>query len=121
MAVAVGANVYVTGGSQEKIDYAVKAGAKGGANYKDKDWEKTIKGLLPKERNYLDTVIDSAGGGIVGSSIKSGLKDGGKIVIFGMTGGPKVEVTMREVLKNVEVLGESARGSRPPAKKTTDS
>jgi propionyl-CoA synthetase len=62
--------------------------------------------LLPKDRPYLDAVIDSAGGGITGQSIKAGLKDGGKIVIFGMTAGPKVDVTMREVLKNVDIIGE---------------
>ncbi len=35
LCVAKGASVYVTSGSQEKIDKAIKLGAKGGANYKD--------------------------------------------------------------------------------------
>jgi len=34
-AVAVGANVYVTSSSPEKIDKAIALGAKGGVNYKD--------------------------------------------------------------------------------------
>lgn len=34
LAVAQGASVYVTSGSQEKIDKAVALGALGGANYK---------------------------------------------------------------------------------------
>jgi NADPH:quinone reductase-like Zn-dependent oxidoreductase len=34
-AVAVGAHVYVTSSSPEKIEKAIKLGAKGGANYKD--------------------------------------------------------------------------------------
>lgn len=37
LCLAKGANVYVTSGSQEKIDKAVALGAKGGANYKDSE------------------------------------------------------------------------------------
>lgn len=32
-----GANVYITSGSQEKIERAISLGAKGGANYKDSE------------------------------------------------------------------------------------
>jgi NADPH:quinone reductase-like Zn-dependent oxidoreductase len=35
LCVAKGASVYVTSGSQEKIQKAINLGAKGGANYKD--------------------------------------------------------------------------------------
>ena len=35
LAVAAGANVYVTSGSDEKIHKAVELGAKGGVNYKN--------------------------------------------------------------------------------------
>ena len=35
LAVAAGANVYVTSGSEEKIHKAVELGAKGGVNYKN--------------------------------------------------------------------------------------
>ena len=64
-AVAAGANVYVSSGSQEKIDRAKSMGAKGGINYKEKGWEKTLKGILPKERAFLDAIIDGAGGDVV--------------------------------------------------------
>lgn len=36
LCVAKGANVYVTSGDEEKIAKAVKLGAKGGVNYKDR-------------------------------------------------------------------------------------
>jgi NADPH:quinone reductase-like Zn-dependent oxidoreductase len=64
-AVAAGANVYVSSGSEEKIDRAKTMGAKGGINYKEKGWEKTLKALLPKERQFLDAIIDGAGGDVV--------------------------------------------------------
>jgi NADPH:quinone reductase-like Zn-dependent oxidoreductase len=57
--------VYVSSGSAEKIERAKGMGAKGGINYKEKGWEKTLKGILPKERQFLDAIIDGAGGDVV--------------------------------------------------------
>lgn len=107
-ALAAGANVFVTGGSQAKIDNAVKIGAKAGASYKDpKAWPEEIRKALPSQRPYLDVVIDSAGGPIAAQALKAGLKSGGRVVVFGMTASPKVDFTMREVLKNVDVQGST--------------
>ena len=64
-AVVKGCNVYVTSGDQAKIDKAKAMGAKGGVIYKNPDWEKELKKLLPKDRPYLDAVIDGAGGDII--------------------------------------------------------
>jgi hypothetical protein len=33
--------------------------------YKEKGWEKTLQGMLPKERPFLDAIIDGAGGDVV--------------------------------------------------------
>ena len=105
---AAGANVFVTGGSKDKVERAIKnLKAKGGAVYKEKDWPKQIASQLPKDRPYIDLVVDSAGGNIGAESMKAGLKAGGTIVCFGMTASPSIPFSMREVLKNVDVLGES--------------
>jgi NADPH:quinone reductase-like Zn-dependent oxidoreductase len=64
-AVAAGANVYVTSGSEEKLQKAKALGAKGGVNYKEKDWDKKLLAQLPKERKQLDAIIDGAGSDIV--------------------------------------------------------
>lgn len=69
-AAALGANVYVTSGSQEKIDRAVKEGAKGGVSYKTEGWEKELKKLLPKDRPYVDAIIDGAGGDVIAKGVK---------------------------------------------------
>jgi NADPH:quinone reductase-like Zn-dependent oxidoreductase len=63
--VAQGCNVYVTSGDQAKIDKAVKLGAKGGVIYKEGGWEKKLADMLPKERGWLDAIVDGAGGDIV--------------------------------------------------------
>ncbi|KDN53559.1 NAD(P)-binding protein [Tilletiaria anomala UBC 951] len=111
-AVAADANVYVTGGSQAKVDRAVKnLGAKRGAVSKDKDCPKQISKQLPSGKLYIDIVVDSAGGAISGQAMQAGLKVGGKLVCFSMTADPKNPFTMREVLKNVDVLG-STMGSK---------
>ena len=62
---ATGCNVFVTSGSQEKIDKALKLGAQGGVNYKQQGWEKELMKMLPDHRKYLDAVIDGAGGDVL--------------------------------------------------------
>ncbi|OQO07107.1 hypothetical protein B0A48_07675 [Cryoendolithus antarcticus] len=109
-AVAAGANVYVTSGSEEKIQRANSMGAKGGVSYKEKGWEKKLVDLLPKDRKYLDAIIDGAGGDVVEKGSKL-LKAGGVISIYGMTTSPKMPFLMSAVLKNIEVRG-STMGSR---------
>lgn len=69
-AVGFGANVYVTSGDQAKIDKAKSLGAKGGVSYKLDDWEKQLLRQLPKDRPYIDTVIDGAGGSIIAKAFK---------------------------------------------------
>ncbi|KAK4631549.1 Zinc-type alcohol dehydrogenase-like protein [Fulvia fulva] len=111
-AVAVGANVYVSSGSQEKIEKAKQLGAKGGVNYKEKDWDKKLAAALEKDtgRKKLDAIIDGAGGDIAQIGAKL-LKDGGVIAQYGMTVGPKMTWIMPDVLKNIELRG-STMGSR---------
>jgi zinc-binding alcohol dehydrogenase/oxidoreductase len=62
-AIAAGAEVWVTSGSDDKIQKAMAMGAKGGINYKNPTW---FRDLLVKARGkktgYFDVIIDSAGG-----------------------------------------------------------
>lgn len=110
-AVAAGATVYVTSGSEEKISMAMKLlGATGGVNYHDQDWDRKLKLLLPLERPKLDAIIDGAGGDVVQRGVKL-LRDGGIISQYGMTTSPKLTWSMPAVLKNLELRG-STMGSR---------
>lgn len=108
--VAQGCNVYVTSGNKEKIDKAVGLGAKGGVIYKEKGWEKNLQTMLPKDRPFLDAIIDGAGGDVVQKGSRL-LKTGGIISIYGMTVSPKMDFLMSAVLRNIEVRG-STMGSR---------
>ncbi|KAI1753235.1 oxidoreductase [Xylaria castorea] len=108
--VALGCNIYVTSGSQEKIDKAQQLGAKGGVIYKNEDWHVTLKKMLPAERPFLDAVVDGTGGSIVMKATAL-LKPGGVISCYGMTTGPSMDWPMSAVLKNIELKG-STLGSR---------
>lgn len=62
---AAGANVYVTSGSQDKLEKAKKLGAKDGVSYKEKDWDKKLLGMLTTEKKQFDAIVDGAGSDIV--------------------------------------------------------
>jgi len=109
-AVALGANAYVTSGSDEKLERAKAIGAKGGVSYKVDGWEKELRKMLPKDRPYIDSIIDGAGGNIVSKATRL-MKPGGVIVQYGMTVGPKMDWSMNAVLLNIDLRG-STMGSR---------
>lgn len=110
LAHAQSCNVFVTSSSVEKIDRAKSLGARDGVLYMDDAWPKALLKLLPKDRPFLDAVIDGAGGDIVGSTWKL-LKTGGVIVSYGMTTMEPPTMPMQAVMKNIELKG-STMGSR---------
>ena len=105
-----GARVFVTSSSQDKIERAMALGAAGGVSYRSKTWEKDLAALLPGDRKYLDAVVDGAGGDVI-PRVTRIMRDGGRVVVYGMTTGPSMPLPMGAVLKNIEVLG-STMGSR---------
>ena len=110
-AVAFGANVYVTSGDQAKIDKAKEMGAKGGVIYKEKGWEATLKEMLPRDRPFIDAIIDGAGGEAVSKGVRV-LKAGGVVSQYGMTVSPKMTWVMPAVLGNMELRGTTMGSKR---------
>ena len=101
MAAALGARVFVTSGSDEKIEKAKELGAEGGVNYKDEDWSRELKGMA----GGVDLSVDHVGGEAF-DALVSLAAPGGRIVTFGATAGPKVTVVMPRIfLKHLTVLG----------------
>lgn len=103
-AVAKGCNVFVTSGDDAKIERAVAMGAKGGVSYKGEAWEKQLAGMLPRDRPFLDAVVDGAGGDVVARTLKL-LKPGGVISSYGMTVGPRMDWLMKAALNQIELRG----------------
>lgn len=100
-AIAAGAEVWVTSGSDEKLAKARELGAKGGANYKEAGWAEG----LAKAAGGFDVVVDSAGGPGFNSLIDLAAP-GGRIVFFGATTGNVPEFNPRKVFwKQLSILG----------------
>ncbi|CCX05720.1 Similar to Uncharacterized zinc-type alcohol dehydrogenase-like protein YogA; acc. no. O35017 [Pyronema omphalodes CBS 100304] len=106
-AVRKGARVFVTSSNPEKIERAKKLGAEGGVLYTSATWEKELAAMAGGK---IDAVIDGAGGDIV-TRMSRVIRDGGRIVSYGMTLGPSLPFSMAAVLRNVDLLG-STMGSR---------
>ena len=108
-ALAAGAQVWVTSGSDEKLEKAKKLGAVDGANYGAENWPKTLAtrvnpdGKLPS----FDVIVDSAGG--------EGFRDlielaapGGRIALFGGTRGAWQNISPQRVFyKQLSILGST--------------
>lgn len=107
IALKLGARIYVTSGSDEKIDRARSLGAIGGFNYKTQDWVKELKEL----EGGVDVVIDGTGGETIDRACDV-LKPGGRLVNYGQTLGTAKNVEVRRIYwKQLTVLG-STMGTR---------
>ncbi|MBC7382400.1 MAG: zinc-binding dehydrogenase [Bacteroidia bacterium] len=102
-ALAVGCNVYVTSGSDEKLERAKKLGVKGGANYNHTEWNKK----LAKESDGFDVIIDGAGGEGFARLVDLA-KPGGRIAVYGATNGIwNAGVPAKIFWKQLDILGST--------------
>ena len=88
LAAQAGARVLVTSSSDEKIERSRALGAEGGVNYATGDWVAEVK-----ELGGVDLVVDS-----VGSTWPQSLeclRPGGRLVVFGATGGTEATLSVR--------------------------
>lgn len=103
MAVALGCNVFVTSGDQHKIDQAISLGAKGGVNYKEDRWHKSLGKLV----DGIDLVIDGAAGSDFNNYL-SLCNPGANIVVYGGTAG-KINNVSPQLLfwKQISIKGST--------------
>jgi NADPH:quinone reductase-like Zn-dependent oxidoreductase len=101
IASAMGATVFVSSGSDEKIERAKELGAEGGVNYNSEDWSDELKEMAGR----VDLSVDSIGGETFNTLIQLA-KPGSRIVVFGATAGPAQKaMTISIALKQLDVLG----------------
>lgn len=106
IALASGANVYVTSSSKDKIDFAKSMGAKDGVSYKDEKWHEKIK----QQSGGIDIVLDSSPSPILDNYFIF-MNYGGKIVTYGSTGSPKTTISISKFfLRHIQFIG-TAMGS----------
>jgi zinc-binding alcohol dehydrogenase/oxidoreductase len=100
-AAKIGAQVFVTSGSEQTLGRAAALGAKAGFNYKDESWRKA----LPKATGGLDVVFDGAPASAYPNYGRA-LSIGARVVLYGSTGGMQVNVNAPELfLKNISIIG----------------
>jgi zinc-binding alcohol dehydrogenase/oxidoreductase len=103
-AVALGARVYVSSGSEDKLAKAVALGAAGGVNYKDENWVDALKSMTG---GGFDVIIDGAAGGSVNELLDLAVP-GGRLVFYGATLGNAPNVLIRRIFwKQLNVLGST--------------
>lgn len=96
LALAMGAEVFVTSRQQAKIDQAVQMGATGGFDSSEESWP--VK---------ADVVVESVGPATWEASIRC-LVPGGRLVVCGGTSGQKVEIDLPKLFfKQIEVIGST--------------
>lgn len=101
LALAFGAEVYVTSRSQDKINWAVEQGATGGF-LSDGEFGKEMAAI-----GGADVIIENVGPATLGQSLKAAVR-GGRIAICGGTSGAKYELSLPYLFfKQLEIVGSS--------------
>jgi NADPH:quinone reductase-like Zn-dependent oxidoreductase len=105
-AVAAGCDVWVTSSSEEKIEKAIKLGAKGGYNYKTEAWAKVAQA----ETGGFDVVIDGAVGAGFAEIVKA-CAAGARLCFYGGTAGALTGVSPQIVFYKQLTIQGSTMGS----------
>ncbi|WP_034551324.1 zinc-dependent alcohol dehydrogenase family protein [Carnobacterium funditum] len=100
---AIGASVYVTSRSKDKLEQAKKLGANKGIQ-SEGDWNE----LLKEEK--VDVVIETVGAATFHQSLNQ-LRKGGTMVLIGSSTGDKIEFNLREFFYGQYTLKGTTMGS----------
>ncbi|AWL91796.1 MULTISPECIES: NAD(P)H-quinone oxidoreductase [Bradyrhizobium] len=107
LAKAFGAKVFVTVGSQDKIDACLKLGADRAINYKTEDFVAVVKEATNKEG--VNLILDMVAGEYVDRNYDAAALDG-RIVQIATLNGPKVNVNIAKVMvKRLTHTGSTLR------------
>jgi len=103
LAVAAGAEAWVTSSSEKKIARAVALGARGGFLYSRPGWAAEAA----RAPGLFDVILESAGGEGFGSLVDLAAP-GGRIVFFGATRGNVPDFPLRKVFwRQISLLGST--------------
>ncbi|RXK51845.1 zinc-binding dehydrogenase [Halorientalis pallida] len=101
----VGAEVYATASSEEKLEYADELGADEVINYEQEDFDDAIRDITGYRG--VDVVVDHIGAATWDKSLAS-LAKGGRLVTCGATTGPNPETDVNRIFWNqLEVIGST--------------
>jgi NADPH:quinone reductase-like Zn-dependent oxidoreductase len=105
----LGARVFVTSSSEQKLARAGELGAEVLINHREKDFSREVWSIT--EKRGVDVVVDDVGAATWDRSIRS-LSRGGRLVTCGATSGPKPDEDLRRIFaKQITIFG-STMGTR---------
>ncbi|SEN07991.1 NADPH:quinone reductase [Halorientalis persicus] len=101
----LGAEVYATASSEEKLDYAEELGADEVINYEQEDFADAVREITG--HRGVDVVVDHIGAATWDNSLAS-LAKGGRLVTCGATTGPNPETDVNRIFWNqLKVIGST--------------
>jgi len=111
LASALGARVFATAGSEEKLELCRTLGADRAISYRDEDFAEVLQ-----EAGGADVVLDNMGAKYLNRNV-SALATQGRLVIIGMQGGTRGELDIAALMaKRGAVIATTLR-ARPAAEK----
>ncbi|MEH0109354.1 NAD(P)H-quinone oxidoreductase [Tersicoccus sp. MR15.9] len=114
LATAVGAHVYVTASSQQKIDASVKLGAVAGIDYTTEDFVERIGELT--DGKGVDVILDVVGGAYLDRNLQA-IAANGRLVIIATQQGSRAELNIGRLMgKRASVIGTTLRARPRPEK-----
>jgi NADPH2:quinone reductase len=111
----IGAKVFITAGSDEKIAKALEIGAHSGINYHIHDFAYHIQTLT--ENQGIDVIQDFIGAKYLVRNINC-LREGGRLIVVSLLDGAKAEINLTQILsKQLQIKGLTIRDRPPEVKK----
>ena len=108
---ALGARVFTTAGSAEKVAACLSLGAERAMNYHDEDFVAVLKA-----EGGAHLILDMVGGSYLPRNVKA-LADDGRLVQIAFLTGPKVELNFAEVMmRRLTITGSTLRPQSDLAK-----
>lgn len=107
LAKAIGARVFATASSDDKLQAIVKLGADAAFNYATEKWEDKIRKL-----GGADVVLDMAGGDFVARNLEA-LNQNGRHVSIAMLRGATAEINIFQIMRKRLRLSGSTMKARP--------
>jgi NADPH:quinone reductase-like Zn-dependent oxidoreductase len=105
----VGARVFVTSGSTQKLERALALGADVLINHQETDFSREVWKIT--EKHGIDVIVDNVGAATWDRSLRA-LAKGGRLVTCGATSGPKPDEDLRRLfVKQITIYG-STMGTR---------